>query len=51
MAPRETRFKCLHCGHEYTGTYDPDNVTERTCPQCRSNSVRRLPNPKPAQKK
>jgi DNA-directed RNA polymerase subunit RPC12/RpoP len=43
MAARETRFKCLHCGHEYMGMYDPNNVTERTCPQCRSNSVRRLP--------
>ena len=40
MVARETNFKCLNCGHEYRGTYDPDNVTERTCPQCRSNSVR-----------
>lgn len=51
MAARETRFKCLNCGHEYTGMYDPDNITERTCSKCRSNSVRRLPDEKPAKKK
>jgi Zn finger protein HypA/HybF involved in hydrogenase expression len=43
MTARPVRFKCLSCGHEYDGTYDQDNVTERTCPECRSNSVRRLP--------
>jgi len=43
MAGKETKFKCLKCGHEYTGTFDPKHVTERSCPQCRSNSVRRLP--------
>ena len=43
MAPRPVLFKCLNCGHEYEGVYDADNVTERSCPQCRSNSVRRLP--------
>ncbi len=42
MAPRPTRFKCLSCGHEYDGTYDPDNLAERSCPKCRSNSVRRI---------
>ncbi len=43
MAPRPVRFKCLNCGHEYDGVYDADNVTERTCSECRSNSIRRLP--------
>lgn len=43
MPARETTFKCLKCGHEYKGMYDPDKITERTCPKCRSNSVRRLP--------
>jgi DNA-directed RNA polymerase subunit RPC12/RpoP len=33
-----TTFKCLRCGHEWEGSYDRD--AERTCPQCRSNSVR-----------
>ena len=43
MVARPTLLKCLSCGHEYEGFYDPDHVTERTCPNCRSNSVRRLP--------
>jgi len=51
MAAKQVTFKCLRCGYEYSGTYDPDHVTERSCPQCRSNSVRRLPNPVPAKEK
>jgi DNA-directed RNA polymerase subunit RPC12/RpoP len=47
MAVTETRFKCLNCGHEYDGMYDSQNIQERTCSKCRSNSVRRLPKPKP----
>jgi predicted nucleic acid-binding Zn ribbon protein len=50
MPAKEYQFKCLNCGYEYTGMYDPKNVTERTCPQCRSNSVRRLPEKKAAAK-
>jgi DNA-directed RNA polymerase subunit RPC12/RpoP len=50
MAPRTVMFKCLFCGHEYEGTFDPQNVTERTCPKCRSNSVRRLPPAKKTEK-
>lgn len=50
MAPKQVRFKCLHCGHEYDGMYDHENVTERSCPKCRSNSIRRLPDAKAAQK-
>ena len=42
MAAKEYQFKCLKCGHEYVGMYDAKNVTERSCPKCRSNSVRRL---------
>ena len=51
MTAKEVRFKCLMCGHEYTGMYDHNNVKERSCPKCRSNSVRRLPDRKPAEKK
>jgi putative FmdB family regulatory protein len=51
MAAKEYDFKCLNCGHDYKGMYDPHNVTERQCPQCRSNSIRRLPPAKPAIKK
>ncbi len=50
MAAKQVQFKCLMCGHEYTGMYDHDHVTERSCPQCRSNSVRRLPDAKAAKK-
>ncbi len=42
MTARPAQFKCLHCGHEYTGMYDVDAPTERSCPKCRSNSVRRV---------
>ncbi len=38
----EAKFKCLRCGHEYTGTYTPGVPEERTCPNCGSNSVRRI---------
>ncbi|UCG61589.1 MAG: hypothetical protein JSV52_14955 [Candidatus Zixiibacteriota bacterium] len=48
MAPKQVRFKCLMCGHEYDGMYDHENVTERSCPKCRSNSIRRLPDAKVA---
>ena len=35
------KFKCLRCGHDYEENYDPKGVmTERSCPKCRSNSVR-----------
>lgn len=50
MAAKEFTFKCLMCGHEYTGMYDAKNVTERSCPQCRSNSVRRLKSTSAAKK-
>jgi hypothetical protein len=42
MAAREQLFQCLACKHEYKGLYDADNIQERTCPKCRSNSVRRI---------
>lgn len=38
--PEQVTFKCLRCGHEWRGIYDPD--VERMCPKCRSNSVRRI---------
>ncbi len=37
---------CLRCGHEHTGPYDKNDPIERTCPKCRSNSVRALKPPK-----
>ncbi len=35
-------FKCLRCGHEYEDKYTPGLAQERSCPNCGSNSVRRL---------
>jgi DNA-directed RNA polymerase subunit RPC12/RpoP len=44
------RFKCLRCGHEYSAPFDPDTEPqERSCPKCRSNSVRRLKDKNPKQ--
>jgi predicted nucleic-acid-binding Zn-ribbon protein len=37
------KFKCMRCGHEYEEKYDPRApLVERSCPKCRSNSVRPL---------
>lgn len=39
----ETReFKCLRCGHNYEDKYTPKVTQERSCPNCGSNSVRRI---------
>lgn len=44
MAESEFSYKCLRCGYEYKKNYDPDTGPEEiTCPNCRSNSVRRMP--------
>ena len=37
---KRAQFKCMRCGYEYEAPDDP--VAERQCPQCRSNSVRKL---------
>lgn len=40
----EDTYKCLRCGYEYTMPADPKKaIAERVCPQCKSNSVRKLP--------
>ncbi len=36
-------WKCMRCDHQYEQSYDPKGtMTERSCPECRSNSVRPL---------
>ena len=35
-------FKCLRCGHSYEDKYIPKVAQERSCPNCGSNSVRRI---------
>ena len=37
------QFYCLRCEHRFMGDYDAKKVVERTCPKCRSNSVRLVP--------
>jgi len=42
-----SKFKCLRCGHTYAAPFSQANPQERTCPKCRSNSVRRLKEDEP----
>jgi len=39
---QDGNFKCLRCGYEYSDKFTPGVPQERSCPQCGSNSVRRL---------
>ena len=40
---KPVKLKCLRCGYEYTPDPSDDPETqERSCPRCRSNSVRIL---------
>jgi len=42
-------LRCMMCGHEFQETLDEGDDKERTCPACRSNSIRVLKPVKPAQ--
>ncbi len=35
-------FRCMMCGHEYQEPVEPGEDKERSCPKCRSNSIRHL---------
>jgi len=35
-------FRCMMCGHEYEELVEPAEDKERSCPKCRSNSIRHL---------
>jgi hypothetical protein len=37
---QDAEFACMRCGHRWTSYFSAN--LERTCPQCRSNSVRWL---------
>jgi predicted Zn-ribbon and HTH transcriptional regulator len=41
MANLET-FHCMMCGHEYQDPVVKGQDRERSCPRCRSNSIRHL---------
>jgi DNA-directed RNA polymerase subunit RPC12/RpoP len=38
----EAKFTCLRCGSEFLLPYTKGVTEERTCPNCSSNSVRRV---------
>ena len=42
------RFRCMACGHEYAEKVVAGEDVERSCPKCRSNSIRHLKKPKAA---
>ena len=35
-------FRCMMCGHEYEEKVTKGEDVERSCPKCRSNSIRHL---------
>ena len=35
-------FRCMMCGHEYEEKSIKGEDVERSCPKCRSNSIRHL---------
>ena len=35
-------FRCMMCGHEYQEPAESAEEKERSCPKCRSNSIRLL---------
>ena len=40
---KQVKLKCLRCGYEYSAPpSESSELEERTCPRCRSNSVRLL---------
>ena len=44
-------LKCMACGHDYIEKVEPGEDKERSCPRCRSNSIRHLKKKKAAVKK
>ena len=42
MAATMEPFRCMMCGHEYEDKYERGEDVERSCPKCRSNSIRQL---------
>ena len=43
-------LRCMMCGHEYQETQEKGDDKERSCPACRSNSIRVLKPRKPVTK-
>ena len=42
MATTTEPFRCMACGHEYQEEVEQGEDRERSCPKCRSNSIRHM---------
>ncbi len=42
MATIDQDLRCMMCGHEYQEKIEQGEDKERSCPKCRSNSIRQL---------
>jgi DNA-directed RNA polymerase subunit RPC12/RpoP len=51
MAATTETFRCMMCGHQYPEKVERGEDKERSCPKCRSNSIRHLRNVDTAAKK
>ena len=49
VSRKPCKFKCLRCMVEYDGSFIPGVMEELECPQCGSNSQRRLKDKKKAE--
>ena len=36
----DVTYYCMRCNHRFSGSYTRNEIKERTCPECMSNSVR-----------
>jgi predicted Zn-ribbon and HTH transcriptional regulator len=43
-------FRCMMCGHQYQEKVERGEDKERSCPRCRSSSIRQLRRQEPAAK-
>ncbi len=50
MATTQETFRCMACGAEFQERVEADEDKERSCPKCRSNSIRQLRSAKRAPK-
>jgi len=42
MSATAETFRCMACGHEYQEEVEQGEDRERSCPKCRSNSIRHM---------
>jgi Zn finger protein HypA/HybF involved in hydrogenase expression len=42
MSATAETFRCMACGHEYQEEVEQGEDKERSCPKCRSNSIRHM---------